>query len=668
MNLAIEPELSKIAELVEQHQVVWIDIPTGAGKSIGIPKVLAESSGLRVFCTQPTIAAVTALHAFQKKSSKLKVGWAAEGSRKYKDADRIVYATAGHVRNVLLRCFESGKVNAQKLAFCDVLMVDEIHTGSKDNSMIIDLWCEALAQGAEVPKLVLSTATTTGLDSLLGRLGGVKYTSTLRHYKVEVRYSGKTYEQPDDDMMFVDAAHYAVDLLQTTRSHGIVFCSGSGECEDVAKKITDIISERNLEHVFMSSPKPLNIKVMVCFAQCTREEVIEAISEAPEGTVKVVCMTNIGESSLTVPDVRWVVDMMSEKRVSMRNDKFHLGVARISKNSADQRAGRTGRTVDGSVCVRMINEDDFGKLEEFRPLEMTNSPITDVIIGLLDVGLDPSKVIFDLSSERMLAAMRTLFSTGCVECVTVRRALPTVTDCGRFVSKLPMDVLNATSLFRYISENGGENLFWPLAIVTIIDNFGPSLLWFPRRNKDESSNDYQARIACYAQEHFTDFMGSNPVQTLCNVFDECMKDFPERDIYTPSWAFGKWSFEHSINNQKLKEIIVAMRRLSRILTEDGFNVQMEPLASAKDSVAKMFHIVNRVYGSTRALTKIYYRKGWTYIDVKGNPIIVDTVKVCIAKEEASDVDEKLCSLSEMQITSPKTRAITNICSLWIPFK
>ena len=154
-TFAITPELAKIVRLIEKHQVVVIDVPTGSGKSMCIPtEVVKTFKQVKIHVSQPTRAAVIGLYEFQKNFVKTGLGWAAEGNKNYKFTDTIVYATSGHIKHSVLKCFKDGK--ALNWKFCDALMLDEIHTGSKDLSLIIDLWCEARRQKAQVPKLILS--------------------------------------------------------------------------------------------------------------------------------------------------------------------------------------------------------------------------------------------------------------------------------------------------------------------------------------------------------------------------------------------------------------------------------------------------------------------------------------------------------------------------------
>jgi HrpA-like RNA helicase len=662
-HLAICNDLPKISKMIVSKEVTWLVIPTGSGKSVGIPNYLAQQTGDTLICTQPTIPAVTGLYEYQKTlMPKNSVGWAAEGNKKYNNKNTVIYCTAGHFRKLFLSHFKNGK--ASDMTICKYLMVDEVHTGSKDNSIIIDLWLEAKRQGRIVPNLILSTATDGGMDKLMKKVGGSIFRSTFRHYAVETRYHAKGQKSIDDDMSFTDAAYYAVDLLVETRSHGIVFCSGSGECEDMKDMIESTLSDRNTADLF---PRD-KIEVLLCFSQCKREEILKAISEAPPHVLRIICATNVAESSITIPNVKWVVDMMSEKRTSMKGGKFHLGAAIISKNSADQRKGRTGRTVRGSICQRMITAEAYAKLEDYRPLEICTSPISDVLIELLDVGLDPCRIITDLSQDRLIAARDILVET---ECIILKDSVygelnATITDRGRFVAGIPMDVRNASVLHHLITTNrAGEHfsIFWAMAATVLLDSHGPSLFWFPRKERNESAAMYRSRMTEYAEDNFSEFEGDHPMHTLCNSFFQCMEKYSETNLYTKPYKLASWARDNSMNNKKLKDIISSMRRISSTITRFGYCCEYDEdftIASLGKMMTPVCESISKMYRSKK-LSYTYSFRGDTWTDSQGQPVIVDTIKVVCDSPQLDVV-----SLSEIRIENPVKKTVTNICSLWIP--
>ncbi len=695
-KLAIHKDLPEIVELIKSNLVTWIIAETGSGKSIGIPYALIRN-GARVHITQPTIPAATSLFGYQKKlSPSHNIGFAAEGTIQYTKASNAVYCTAGHARKVMKGHFKDGK--ASDMLFTNVLLIDEIHVGSKDNSIIIDLWMEAFRQGIKIPKLVLATATEFGCHNLMEKLASlvnsknpkippkpIVFRSSFRHHKVEVRYQRKNYEGPDSDEGFEDAAKLAVDLLVEKKNHGLVFCSGASEVEEVVFEINELLDRRKLRHTFQ---KPL--KVLGCYGQCKREEIEEAIcdeGELPENqqSIKIVVTTNLCESSLTVPNVIFIVDMLSEKRSDLVRGRHHLGTSWISKNSADQRKGRTGRTLNGGVCHRMCSEDFYARLEDFRPLEITRTPVSDVVIECMTCGLDPVKIISDLETSKLQEAKQILLETGCIVAPEIQKTaqqlydekfpplgkvkpiptpVATVTKLGYFVADMPMDVRNAAALYRYLEDRPDAsyrvNDFWAIASFVIVDLHGPSLFYFPRKEKHENPKNYRARIAEHSEKYFGKFNGANPVESLTLALYECLQECGGLDA-----SFRKlrdWAVENSCNNKKLREIIIQIKRVQKLLGYAGF----APKSFEYDATLSRGYVCEGTRDVIDAFASMYKSKvltsvgNYKYASIDGSLVTVDTMKTVSRVSPGS----RILPLSEIHIKTRDSESI--MVSLWLP--
>lgn len=641
--LPIERDLPDIIQLVKENEITWITIPTGCGKSVGIPGELSKD--YRVFCTQPTIPAVISLYEFQKtRISPETVGWSAEGTREFNQDTKIIYATAGYVRKLILSKIEKG--SCKSLDFCDVLMVDEIHTGSKDNSIIIDLWLFLKKKGIAVPKLILATATDHGLDELRNRLQGVHFTSDFRRYAVETRFHQHDFQSPDHDNAFIEAAQVARRLLEEKNSHGLVFCSGATECLDMVHLIQE--ETKNYEE------RP--IEVIPCFAQCKQEEIMRAIMPVEDDTIKIVCATNIAESSITIPDVAWVVNMMTEKRITMIGNRPKLGPAWCSKNSSHQRKGRTGRTLHGCICYFLCTEEFFHRLEEFTPLEIKNSPISNLLIELLDAGLGPSEVISELEIDRLADGINELEITKCIKKVP-KKNIYKVTPCGRFVSQMPLDVRTSAGIWYYIDKFDimTENIFWPVMFFLVIDTYSPSLFWIPRKRKDEDFRSYKLEVESYIEENFSNFISIDPLMSLMEV----LRSFFNKYHYkTKPYKYSQWAWNNSINNKKLKEICTLINRVESVLLSKGLEFKFDPDISPRE--LKFIH-----KNIIQVLKFVYQDKKITnnfsgYVDMKGYPIKADIIKT-VSLEPPS---KTILSLSEIIFETKDGRRIVN-SSLWV---
>lgn len=699
-KLAIFKDLPEIISKIKKNTVTWVIVETGSGKSIGVPYALIRDGG-RVMCTQPTIPAATSLFGYQKKlSPQFNIGFAAEGTVQYTKASHAVYCTAGHMRKVMKGYFKNGK--ASDMLFTNIILLDEVHTGSKDNSIIIDLWVEAYRQGVKVPKLVLATATEFGCHDLMQRLAElvfpaavkagvatekdgprpVIFRSTFRHHKVEVRYQRKNYEEPDSQEAFADAAKIAVDLLTEKRSHGLVFCSGASEVEDVAFEIDELIKSRGIRNAF---GRP--VKVLPCYGQAKREDVDDAIcdeDEKPENEriIKIVVTTNLCESSLTVPGVIFIVDMLSEKRSDLVGGRFHLGTTWISKNSADQRKGRTGRTLSGGVCHRMCSEEIYARFEDFRPLEITRTPITDIVIECMTCGLDPVKVISDLELSKLIEAKNTLIETGCISTPEVKKTeqqlydekfpslgkpkvvvvpTPEVTKCGFFVSDMPMDVRNAAAMYKYLTESNSTSNFWAMVYFIVVDLYGPPLFFFPRKEKHENPKHYRARLEEHSRKYFSKFQGNNPVESLVFAMYDCLHIAgAEKGLDAPFGKLRMWAVDNSCNNKKLREIIIQIKRVQKILNYSGYeSVEYDPKID-KLAISKISETIIRCF-SDMYKSKVLIGMGGKYLSSDHRQLSVDTMKTVSRVSPGY----KILPLSEICIRTPDREIL--MVSLWMPY-
>jgi len=685
-KLAIFNQLPEIVKLIETNEITYVFVDTGCGKSIGIPWALirkeycSNNKGYRIICTQPTITAAISLCEFQTKlSPKFKVGYAAEGDRIYDKSTNAIYATAGHIRKIMEKYFADGK--ASDMNFCDYLMIDEIHGGTKDNSVIIYLWLEAKRQGVKVPRLILSTATDPGLESVTRDIKGAVFRSDFRHFPVKVRYHGKNYE-PDSDDIYGDIAKVAVDLFLETKSHGIIFLPGAAEVEDAVIEIQAEIKKRGIDKQFN---RP--IRVLPCYAQCKREDVLLAVRDEEDPNTedpcfKFVVSTNLVETSLTIPNVGFIADTLFEKRVTTVSGRSHLATTRISKNSADQRKGRTGRTKANGICYRMCQERFYNEFEDTRPAEILRTPICDVALGFYGIGLDPEIVVTELDIAKLIEAKKILVETGCIvyeqspantifTAGKMRQSSPfkiRVTPIGMFVKDIPMDVRNAVTLYLYINGNASsrpvsviekeiadstseftrmiesdtiadiykltdarekiirlatekessidkialsENVFWAILAVVIADTYGPPLFWFPRKNKDEKYQDYRERIEAHKDKYFKEFESKSPLLSMMYAVKDMFDEFPDTNLNTSPFKTKRWCGDRCINNKKMREIVVQVKRIQRILYDMYGSKNHARFSKPKTTVSKPIVVAKEFVPKAPVVTpKTTAANGW----------------------------------------------------------
>jgi HrpA-like RNA helicase len=601
--MQIIEHLSNIIRLIGANPVVSVVAPTGSGKSVGIPAAIGQV-GSRCFVTVPTRTAAYSLASYQRSiSPNVEVGYAAEGNVHYTESTKIAYVTGGHMRRKLLAHIIDG--HATPITFTDVLMVDEIHSGSIDNSIIIALWQLAARSRVQVPRLVLATATP-GL-TLTVEPAPALYTVTPVTYPVEIRYMAKEID-PDDATLYEETAKLAADVHRSNafvaeqyalpasatnnpnrpgtagnRVNGdmLIFAPGSGEVESIIRLLT----EARLDKVI----------IVGAFGAMEQEQFNKIYAPPQSGWRKIVVTTNVAESAITIPDIAFVIDTMVEKRAeTSMTGGTRLSLHRIAKDSAKQRAGRTGRTRPG-ICYRMMTEQRFLVLEENRPAEITRVPIYGMVMELLNVGLlaDGEFKIPDLDVARIDEAISLLKALGMVT------TDGQVTDLGRFVPTVPLGIRSAAVLWYWL-QNTPEGRARPpypgVVAVSLIDCYGPSYYWVPRRQPEESVGEYNQRIERYRVEYFSSIIGRDDLTTALNMWNRLMEQVGGPKA--PSGDIKRWAQSNSINNKKLREVLQIVEKTIRQIAKSQ-RVQADSLVvrfTTAGLVAAIKPILEDVYG------------------------------------------------------------------------
>lgn len=442
--MLILSHLSKIVELISKNAVVSVVAGTGSGKSVGLPAAIA-ATGSRCFVVVPTRTAAHSLSEYQKVlqvQNKVEksyvdtlIGFGAEGKITYGPETKIAYVTGGHMRRKLLGYFNGGK--AEPIDFCDVLVADEVHSGSLDTTMIISMWMAAAKLGVRVPRLVLASATPVPLNI---KPEPVVYTVESATFPIEFRYLDQDTPIDLKNILLEITATQALKIHRETKvetGHILIFAPGTTEVENIKNLIN------------MSLKKHEKVIVVPAYSVLDKELINLIYKKTAPGERKIVIATNIAEMSITIEDIGHVIDTMIEKRSeTSASGGFRLTTHYISKDSAKQRAGRTGRTRNG-VCYRMCTKQKYESLEQHRPPEIERIPIYEVVMELLSVGLSPEKILIGVDKKRVNNAVKLLKQLGMVE--GNNETDFKVTDAGQFAPKFPLSVRNAAFLWNWFN-------------------------------------------------------------------------------------------------------------------------------------------------------------------------------------------------------------------------
>lgn len=371
-ELPVSGQRVKIAAAIRQHQVILVCGETGSGKTTQLPKIcLAAGRGVDglIGHTQPRrlAARTVALRIAQELKSELGtlVGFQTRFQKNISDQNRIKLMTDG----ILLAEMQRDRWLNQY----DTLIIDEAHERSLNIDFLLGYLKQLLLKRPGL-KLIITSATIDAARMAEHFDCAPIIEVTGRSYPVDILYHPRT--TADDDQASLDlnqAIDQAIDDTQRKeRGDILVFLPGEREIHEVS---------RTLRH------RRERMDILPLYARLNAADQQRIFH--PGGRVRVILSTNVAETSLTVPGIRYVIDtgLARLSRYSWHSKIQRLPIEKISQASANQRAGRCGRTGPG-VCIRLYAEDDFINRAEFTDPEIQRTNLAAVILQMASLQLD----------------------------------------------------------------------------------------------------------------------------------------------------------------------------------------------------------------------------------------------------------------------------------------
>ncbi|MFI6965116.1 ATP-dependent RNA helicase HrpA [Streptomyces sp. NPDC050255] len=426
-QLPVSQKKDEILEAIRDHQVVIVAGETGSGKTTQIPKICMElGRGVRGMIGHTQPRRIAARTVAERIAEELKtplgeaVGWKVRFTDQVnQDATFVKLMTDG----ILLAEIQTDR---ELLAY-DTIIIDEAHERSLNIDFLLGYLARLLPKRPDL-KVVITSATIDP-ERFARHFGEAPIVEVSgRTYPVEVRYRPLLEEDSEDsDRDQITAICDAVDELQDEGPGDVlVFLSGEREIRDTA----DALGKRNLRHT----------EVLPLYARLSHAEQ-HRVFQRHTGR-RVVLATNVAETSLTVPGIKYVIDPGNARisRYSHRTKVQRLPIERISQASANQRKGRCGRTSDG-ICIRLYSEDDFLTRPEFTDPEILRTNLASVILQMTAAGLgDIEKFPFiDPPDHRNIRdGVQLLQELGALD-PEEKDPKKRLTPLGRQLSQLPVD-------------------------------------------------------------------------------------------------------------------------------------------------------------------------------------------------------------------------------------
>ncbi|WP_296605706.1 ATP-dependent RNA helicase HrpA [Nocardioides sp.] len=443
LQIAYPPELpvtqrrDDIAAAIRDHQVVIVAGETGSGKTTQLPKICLElgrgrrtkSGGGLIGHTQPR--RIAARSVAERIASELKtelgdlVGYQVRFTDRTSRSSRVKLMTDG----ILLAELQRDRM----LRRYDTIIIDEAHERSLNIDFLLGYLKRLLPKRPDL-KLIITSATID-VERFAKHFDAPVIEVSGRTYPVEIRYR-PLMELPEEDeegeAVVRDQTEAIVDAVKELSAEGpgdvLVFLPGEREIRDTADALAD------LERV----ERGRTLEVLPLYSRLSAADQHRVFSSHGSTTRRVVLATNVAETSLTVPGIRYVVDtgVARISRYSVRTKVQRLPIEPISQASANQRSGRCGR-VEAGIAIRLYSQEDFEGRPEFTDPEILRTNLASVILQMSSLGLgDMARFPFVEPPDRrnVQAGVQLLEELGALA-PTDRR----LTRVGKRLARLPID-------------------------------------------------------------------------------------------------------------------------------------------------------------------------------------------------------------------------------------
>lgn len=538
-ELPVSAARDEISRAIRDHQVVIVAGATGSGKTTQLPKIALELGRTRIAHTQPRrIAARTIAERIAEELQVplgSTVGYKVRFTDKVSEDTRIALLTDGILLNEIHR--------DRLLRRYDMVIVDEAHERSLNVDFLLGYLRRILPKRPDL-KVVITSATIDpesfakhfakpdGTPAPIIEVSGRTYPVEIR-YRPPARSAGG--EDESDDVDGITSALRELD--RESAGDVLVFLPGEAEIRDAADAVRGM---------YAKDAAPTEVLPLYGRLSAAEQHRVFERSQVAGIRRRVILATNVAETSLTVPGIRYVVDTGTARisRYSNRSKVQRLPIEAVSQASAQQRSGRAGRTSDG-IAIRLYSEEDFQTRPEFTEPEILRTSLASVILQMLSLGFgDISSFPFltPPDSRGVKAAFDLLVELGAV---TTGRDHPTLTELGREIARLPIDPRFARMLVEARRTGVMRDVLAIVAGLSIQDV----------RERPEDRRDEADRLHARFTDPASDFL------SLLNLWNHLQ----EKQAELGSSAFRRLCRAEHLNYVRVREWADVHRQLSALV-------------------------------------------------------------------------------------------------------
>jgi ATP-dependent helicase HrpA len=556
-ELPVSQRKDEIARAIAEHQVVIVAGETGSGKTTQLPKICLElGRGVtgQIGHTQPRRIAARSVAERIADELSSEIGAAIGYKVRFTDASSDNTLVKVMTDGILLTELQHDR----RLLRYDTLIIDEAHERSLNIDFILGYLHRLLPSRPDL-KVIITSATID--PERFSRHFGSVGPAHLRHDAPVIEVSGRTYPvevryrplvpEDDTDSEPRDQTQAIADGIDELCAEGpgdiLVFLSGEREIRDTADSLSGSTSS--------------DLEILPLYGRLSAAEQHRVF--APHAARRIVLATNVAETSLTVPGIKYVIDAGTARisRYSNRTKVQRLPIEPISQASANQRKGRCGRTSDG-VCIRLYSEDDYISRPEFTDPEILRTNLASVILQMaaLDLGevagfpfIDPPDTRNVTDGVRLLGELNAIGA----DYARLRHdgsggTKTTLTETGRKLARLPVD----PRLGRMILESGRTGCAREVLIITAALSIQD-----PRERPSDARDAADAKHARFA-EPGSDFL------SLVNLWDYLREQ--QREL--SGSAFRRMCRSEYLHYLRVREWQDVHAQLSQAARDLGINI------------------------------------------------------------------------------------------------
>ena len=475
INLPIYKSEDDFIVQFKANTVTVLTGETGSGKTTQVPKILLKHNlikdGTMIVITQPRrVAALSIAHRVSDElNSKIGdvVGYSVRFAEKTSKNTKIKYVTDGMlVRECIIDPL---------LEKYSVVIIDEVHERSIHTDIALAILKDLLTQGKRKDlKVVIMSATVNAKIFM-------DYFNTKSYVSVKGRtFPVKVYNVLKETGGYIDMALSCVlqILLSPDMEYGdiLVFLPGQEDIEDL-----DVLLRDRRGKLFDKENKEITFDIFQLFSSMPYEQQMRVFVPSHNKRRKIILATNIAETSITIKNVKYIVDsgFFKMRKYFHSTNTDSLTITPITKNSALQRAGRAGRDSEGA-CFRLYTKEKYNSFNEYNEPEILRINLRNVILELMSIGfanIEQIDFIDKPKKENYMSAYDDLISFK-----AINRNIE-LTDFGRKMSILPVEPSFAVVLLNSISDEFYEVNDEIVAIVSLLQS--DNIFYTPSGLKDK---------------------------------------------------------------------------------------------------------------------------------------------------------------------------------------